>query len=331
MLAKGRHALVLGAAGFLGSNLVRRLVNDGLVVTAVDSFERGCGGNEFNWQGIEGVVSFVRASIGDPAVANEVVKGKDYVFDLAGNGAHQASMREPVRDLELNTGIHLTLLEACRAHNPKAPVLFASTRQIYGAPDYLPVDEAHPVRPPDVNGINKLATEQHMALYARVYGMRTVSMRLTNAYGPRQWIQSPAHGFIGWFVNRALLKQPIELFGGGEQIRDFSYVDDTIEALIRVAGTDACLDGRALNVSGERASLVQVAEQLVTIAGSGTVIPVPFPKERKQIDIGNYYGSSAQLEALTGWTASVSLKEGLLRMFDYYRTYSSHYLSESTS
>ena len=331
MLNIGSHALVLGAAGFLGSNLVRRLLSDGLSVTAVDSFERGCGGNEFHWQGLSGPVTFVRGSIGDLAVANEVVKGKDYIFDLAGNGAHQASMREPVRDLELNTAIHLALLEACRAHNPKAPIVFASTRQIYGAPDYLPVDEAHPVRPPDVNGINKFATEQHMALYARVYGMRTVSMRLTNAYGPRQWIQSPAHGFIGWFLNRALLKQPIELFGGGEQIRDFSYVDDTIDALVRVAGTESCLNGRALNVSGERASLIQVAEQLVKIAGGGSVVPVPFPKERKQIDIGNYYGSSVQLEALTGWKASVPLQDGLSRMFDYYRTHSSHYLSEPVS
>lgn len=314
-----------GGAGFIGSNLAIRLLEEGAKVRVIDALIDGLGGNLFNLEPVKTKIEFHQLDLRDKDKLTPIVHGCDYIFNMAGNVSHADSMRDPIMDNALNTQAQIHFLEACRAHNPGALILFASTRQIYGTPKYLPVDEAHPVNPVDVNGINKLAAEYYHYLYGTIYGMRTINLRLTNTFGPRQLIRHARQGFIGWFANRALLGETIELFGGGDQIRDFTYVDDVCEAFMAACFSKAC-EGGVFILGGERASLAQVADTLVEIAGRGSVKKVPFPPEKKKIDIGSYYGSSEKFYKATGWQPRTNLRDGLREMMEYYEKNKQHYL-----
>ena len=250
----------------------------------------------------------------------------DYIFNIAGQVSHQDSMRDPLFDLEVNVRDQLAFLEWVRKQQANSILVYTSTRQIYGTPQYVPVDELHPIQPPDINGVHKLATEQYYHLYSRVYGLKTISLRLTNTYGPRQLIRHARQGFIAWFIRQALLGGKIELFGGGNQLRDFTYVDDVIDALLLTVTVPDC-QGEVYNLSGEVASLADVAKLLQNIAGTGVEIcPIPFPEERKKIDIGSFYGTSEKFFKVTGWQPKISLQEGLQKTVEYYRQHGAHYL-----
>lgn len=324
-----KKVLVTGGAGFIGSNLVIRLVQLGADVTVLDSMDVDCGGNSFNLKDVAENIRFVREDMCHESVARSVVDRQQFIFNLAGNVSHKQSMVVPMQDMELNVRAHIQLLEACRHVNPDAVIVHSSTRQIYGSPQYLPVDEKHPIHPLDVNGINKYAGEQYHTLYARVYGLKTIALRLTNTYGPRQLIQHSQQGFIGWFVNRVVTGNPIELFGTGDQLRDFNYIDDVVDAFLLAGRTERCF-GKVFNLSGERASLKNVAQSLIQIAGSGELKIVPFPMEQKKIEIGDYYGSSNLYQQATGWQASIGLIEGLSAMYSYYLQHREAYLSNGT-
>jgi UDP-glucose 4-epimerase len=262
----------------------------------------------------------------DPKVVNHLVGGVDYIFNLAGSVSHLESMQQPLRDLELNCAAHITLLEACRNFNPHVKVVFTSTRQVYGNPIYLPLDEQHRVAPLDVNGINKLAAEHYHLLYQRVYGTRAVCLRLTNTYGPRQLIHHNRQGFIGWFIRQAVEGGVIELYGEGRQRRDMNYVGDVVEALL-LAGASEAAEGEIYNLGGdEPVSLVELAEELISITGRGTVRTVPFPQERQLIDVGNTHSSFAKIEAALGWRPRTPLREGLRRTVEFYERHRAHYL-----
>lgn len=315
---EGKKILITGGAGFIGSNLAHRMVKEGAHVEILDSMIDGYGANLYNLEGIEDKIHINFSDMRDEHTLQYIVRDKDYIFHLAGQVSHQDSMKSPFMDLAVNARGTLALLEACRNNAPNAILVYASTRQIYGRPQYLPVDEKHPVSPPDVNGINKLAAENYMQLYAKVYGMHTVSLRLTNTYGPRQLIRNARQGVIGWFVNRAILGEPIELYGGGEQLRDFNYVDDVIEAMC-VAAQNTKTFGNVYNLAGERANLKNVAEILICNTGKGCLRIIPFPEERKKIDIGDFYGDSSLFENITGWKTTTTLEMGLKSMVDYYK------------
>ena len=249
----------------------------------------------------------------------------DYIFNLAGSLSHIDSMMNPQQDLELNCRAQLVLLDACRRWNPHAKIVFTSTRQVYGHPQYLPLDEQHPVAPVDVNGIHKLAAEYHHLLYHRISGMRCVCLRLTNTYGPRQLLQHDRQGFIAWFVRLALEGGVIQLFGDGSQRRDINYVDDVVEALL-LAGADEHVDGQIFNLGGEEAvSLREIAEALISFAGSGSVRLVPFPPERRAIDIGDVYSSYGKIEGALGWKPRTNWRSGLGRTVEFYRAHLSRY------
>src|SRR5215218_2537764 len=230
---RGRRVMVTGGLGFIGSNLARRLAALGADILLVDSLIDDYGGHLFNIDGIESQVRVNVADIRQDTTMNYLVRGREVIFNLAGQVSHIDSMRDPHTDLEINCRSQLTLLEACRQHNPETKVVYAGTRQIYGKPDRLPVDESHLVRPSDINGINKAAGEQYHLVYNNVFGVRACSLRLTNIYGPRQLIKHNRQGFIGWFIRLALDDQEIQVFGDGSQIRDFVYVDDAAEAFLR--------------------------------------------------------------------------------------------------
>ncbi|MBV9928261.1 MAG: NAD-dependent epimerase/dehydratase family protein [Acidobacteria bacterium] len=323
---KGRSALITGGLGFIGSNLARRLVEIGVEVTVLDALMPEQGGNPFNLRDLMGRVQIHTADMRDQKVVNHLVGGVDYIFNLAGSVSHLESMQEPLRDLELNCAAHVTLLEACRNFNPHVKIVFTSTRQVYGKPVYLPLDEQHRVAPLDVNGINKLAAEHYHLLYQRVYGTRTVCLRLTNTYGPRQLIHHNRQGFIAWFIRQAVEGGVIELYGEGRQRRDMNYVDDVVEALV-LAGASEAAEGEVYNLGGdEPVSLAELAEELISLTGRGTVRTVPFPPERQLIDVGNTHSSFTKIESALGWRPRTSLREGLRRTVEFYERHRTHYL-----
>lgn len=325
MSFQGKEVLITGGAGFIGSNLALRLVEDGAKVTVLDAMLPSAGGNLFNLRPCRDAVRFVQLNMREGGALPEIVRDKEYIFNLAGQVSHQDSIADPISDMESNICSALNLLEACRHHNPEARVIYTGTRQVYGRPKYLPVDEAHPLNPVDFNGISNLAGEEYHLLYSNIFGIKTVCFRLTNTYGPRLLIKHPRQGFIGWFVNRALMGQPIHLFGGGKQIRDLNFVEDVVDALLLAITEERCL-GKVFNLSGERADLFSVASQLVGLTGKGRVVSVPFPEDLKIIDIGDYYCTSRCFSDLTGWIPKVGLDEGLKRTMAYYQENRSHYL-----
>ncbi len=316
---EGRRVMVTGGLGFIGSNLARQLVALGADVLLLDSLIPDHGGNLANIEGIEDRVQVNVADVRHGSTMNALVRDREIIFNLAGQVSHIDSMRDPETDLEINRRSQLTLLEACRHHNRGAKVVYAGTRQIYGKPARLPVDETHLVQPTDVNGINKAAGEQYHLVYNNVYGVRACSLRLTNVFGPRQLIKHDRQGFIGWFIRLALEGREIQIFGDGAQLRDFVYVDDACDAFLRAGMTDAC-NGEVFNVGGtEPVSHRDLVKILIEEAGGGTARFVPWPEENQRIDIGSFYTDSSRFTRATGWTPSTSVREGLRQTLAFYR------------
>ncbi len=320
----GRNVLVTGGLGFLGSNLAIRLVRYGARVTLLDSLVPQFGGSFFN---IAPVRDSVVLNISDMRDANSLdilVQGRDYIFNLAGQVSHGDSMRDPQLDLAVNCVSTMNLVEACRKHNPEARLLYTSTRQVYGRPQSLPVNEDHPTVPIDVNGINKLAAEYYHLLYHGTYGIRSTVLRLTNTFGPRQQIRSNRQGFATVFLRQALRGETVSLYGGGRQVRDFNYVDDVVSAMLLAITTPACL-GKVFNLGSQRAySLIEFVEVLGRFCKFKSE-SVPFPDDKKIIDIGDYFGDFSRFRAATGWTPQVDLEEGLERTVAFYREHKEVY------
>ena len=326
---RGRRTMITGGLGFIGSNLARRLVDVGADVLVVDALIPDHGGNRFNIAGIENQMRVSLADVRDEAAINFLVRDREIIFNLAGQVSHIDSMRDPYTDLEINCRAQLTMLEACRTHNPGVYVVFAGTRQVYGRPDRLPVDEGHLVRPADINGVNKAAGEYYHLLYNNVFGVRACSLRLTNVFGPRQLIRHNRQGFIGWFIRLAIEGREIQVFGDGSQVRDFVFVDDAADAFLRAGASDAC-DGQVFNVGGdEPISHRDLVAMLVDTAGSGRVRFVEWPEDKKRIDIGSFYSDSTKFRQAVGWTPQVDLHEGLRRTIAFYREHMDRYVDEA--
>jgi UDP-glucose 4-epimerase len=327
---RGRPVLITGGAGFIGSNLAHRLVELGADVLIVDSLLPDYGGNLFNLTGVEDRLRVNIADVRQGTTMNYLVRGRDVIFNLAGQVSHIDSMRDPHTDLEINCRSQLTILEACRQYNAATKVVFAGTRQVYGRAERLPVDETHLVRPTDINGINKAAGENYHLVYNNVFGVRACSLRLTNVYGPRQLIRHNRQGFIGWFIRRALEGAEIEIYGDGSQMRDLVYVDDAADAFLRAGMLDAC-NGDVFNVGGSQPiSHRDLVALLLDTAGRGSARCVPWPPDKQRIDIGSFYSDSSKFTRVTGWRAAVDLSEGFRRTLAYYRAHFDQYVGEPT-
>jgi UDP-glucose 4-epimerase len=323
---RDRRVMITGGLGFIGSTLAHELVELGARVMLVDSLIPEYGGNLFNVADIDARVRVNIADVRQSSTMNHLVGDQEVIFNRAGQVSHIDSMRDPYTDLDINCRAQLSILEACRRHNPKVKVVFAGTRQVYGRPDSLPVTERHLVKPTDVNGINKAAGEYYHLVYNDVFGVRACSLRLTNVYGPRQLIKHNRQGFIAWFIRLALENQEIQIFGDGSQLRDFVYVDDAADAFLR-AGADDTANGRVFNVGGrEPIAHRDLVDMLVSIAGSGRYRCVEWPPEKKAIDIGDFYADSSLIERTLGWRPVTLLRDGLARTLSFYRAYSHHYI-----
>ncbi len=321
----GSDVLVTGGLGFIGSALARRLVELGAKVTLVDSLIPEYGGNLFNIHDIRNRVTVDLTDVRDAAAMSSLIKKRQFLFNLAGQTSHLDSMTDPVTDLNINAAAQLHILEACRLHNRDLKIVFASTRQVYGRPEYLPVDEKHPIDPIDVNGINKLAGEWYHLLYNDVYQIRACALRLTNTYGPGMRVKDARQTFLGIWIRQLIEQKPIQIFGNGEQRRDFNFVDDVVDALLRTAGNDDA-NGQVFNLGhSEHISLKELAKLLVELNGGGKYELVPFPGDRKAIDIGDYYADFRKIDKLLGWSPQVNLEEGLKQTLEFYRANQAHY------
>jgi UDP-glucose 4-epimerase len=326
---RGRRVLVTGGLGFIGSNLARALVEAGALVTLVDSLTPTHGGCWANIEGIESGVTVHELDVRDTERLHAHIPDKDILFNLAGQTSHLDSMTDPRTDLAINCTAQLSLLEACRQDNPDLRIVFAGTRQIYGRPRYLPVDEAHPIVPVDVNGINKTAGEWYHLLYGRVYGLPVTVLRLTNTYGPRMRVRDARQTFLGLWIRQALAGDELLVFGDGSQRRDFAYVDDVVRALCLAAISPVAV-GEVFNVGGgAHTSLEETAGLLVRLAGSGSYRTVAFPADRLTIDIGDFYADDTKLRTVLGWAPEVELEAGLAATLDYYRRHGKRYWSDA--
>jgi UDP-glucose 4-epimerase len=322
---QGRRVLITGGLGFIGSNLARRLVELGAQVTLVDSLIPEYGGNLFNIAGIEDKVRVNISDVRDEHSMKYLVQGQDVLFNLAGQTSHMDSMRDPFTDLEINAKAQLYILEACRRYNPDIKIVFASTRQVYGKPQYLPVDEKHPLRPVDINGVNKLAGEWYHLLYNDVYGIRTCVLRLTNTIGPRMRVKDARQTFLGIWIRLLVEGKPFEVWDG-KQLRDFTYIDDAVEAFLMAAASEAA-NGKVFNLGGDCViSLKDLADLLIEVNGGGEYIVKEFPPDRKRIDIGDYYADYSLIRSTLGWEPKIPLREALKRTLDYYKNYLDKYI-----
>lgn len=321
----GRRCVVTGGLGFIGSNLALALAAAGAAVTVVDALIPSHGGNPHNVAGAAAPIDVVVADIADRERMAPLVRDAEYVFNLAGQISHLDSMEDPLTDFDLNARAHLAFLETLRAVGARAVVVYSSTRQLYGRPRYLPVDEEHPVQAVDVNGISQYAGEQFHLLYARVYGLRACSLRLTNVYGPRIRISPSRQGVLGVFLRRVLDDQAVTVYGDGAQVRDFLYVDDVVEALLRAAATEEAV-GAVFNVGHhETLSLRATAETMVRVAGSGRVELVPWPSARAAIDIGDFVSDFGAAGRVLGWQPRTAFADGMARTIAFFRAHREWY------
>ena len=322
---RDKQVLITGGLGFLGSNLAFRLVADGARVTLLDSLVPEYGGNLHNIAGIEDRVRVNISDVRDEHSMRYLVRGQDYLFNLAGQTSHMDSMEDPYTDLEINCRAQISILEACRQENPRIKIVFASTRQIYGRPDSLPVSEDHLVRPVDVNGVNKMAGESYHILYNNVFGIRACALRLTNTYGPRMRIKDARQTFLGIWIRQLVEGQPFEVWEG-HQRRDFTYVDDAVDALCASAASDQS-NGQTWNLGGDSVvTLQELADVLIEVNGAGSYAVRSYPPDRKRIDIGDYYADFRRIREALGWHPRVPLRDGLARTVAYYRQHLPHYL-----
>lgn len=322
---RDRRVVITGGLGFIGSNLARRLVGLGARVTLVDSLIPEYGGNLHNIAGIRRRVAVNLSDVRNTHALPHLLKAQDFLFNLAGQTSHMDSMADPATDLEINCRSQLSILEVCRKHNPGIRIVFASTRQIYGRPRYLPVDERHPLQPVDVNGINKLAGEQYHLLYSEVHGIRSSVLRLTNTIGPRMRVKDARQTFVGVWIRHALRDETFEVWGG-EQLRDFTYVDDAVEAFLLAAARPEAVGG-VFNLGGRgRISLAGLARLVVELAGRGRYVVRSYPDDRRKIDIGDYYADDSLIARRLGWRPATTIRQALVRTIAYYRTELPRYL-----
>lgn len=316
-----RSALVVGGLGFIGAALVERLVKAGCRVAVLDCLLEGGGGREDHAvPGAQVVVGDAR----DRALVESLAEGREAVFNLAGRGGHLDSVRDPEGDMEHNLRGPLSVLEACRRAAPRASLVHASTRQVYGRAERLPVDESHPVRPVDPNGVHKAAAEQLCLQYASVHGMRVCALRLTNVYGPRMRVRDERQNFVGAWIGRLLRGEELVMYDGRLR-RDHLFVEDAVDAFLAAAASTEAV-GRAINVGSGLPTTFQALAECLGELHAGTRWRLePLPEERRAIDIGDSWCEIGLARALTGWSPRTPLRDGLRRTLEFYYDHAETY------
>lgn len=320
--------LITGGAGFIGSNLAIRLVELGARVTIVDPVVPGCGGHAANLAPVRNEIDWIDRDISDAARFASAIREAKLIFNLAGEISHIHSMEFPERDLLINTVSQLRFLQVCAKVNPGVRIVYAGTRQVYGKPDYLPMDEAHPIRPVDFNGVHKYAANMYHTMLSRSGHLDAVVLRLTNVYGPRMALQIPCQGFLSTFLRLTITGRGLQVFGDGKQLRDPIFVDDAVEAFLLAAKTrDSYREDRTYNIGGPQSlSLLEIAQTMARMGGNLPVTLREFPADRASIDIGSYSTDSSAFRESFGWRPRHCFEDGLATTLAYYRSNVHHYL-----
>jgi UDP-glucose 4-epimerase len=319
-----KRIVITGGAGFIGSNLAHALVARGARVIVFDALLSNYGGNRVNLAGIEDAVELVEGNILEAELVGRVVRGADFVFHLAGQVGYVDSKSQPFVDLDYNGRGTLILLEALQQQAPQARFLFASSRLVYGPITAMPVREDHPTNPLSLYGIHKLLGEKYVRYWAHEFAVRGVSVRIPNPYGPRQQMKHNKYSIVGWFIRQAMENKTITVFGDGTQERDYIYIDDIVEPLLRVSAAGAA--GEAYNIgSHERMRFVDMVDTILTVVGSGRKEHVPWPEDYESNETGDYIADTTKIKEATGWEPQVSLAEGVRRTVEYYRQNRQHY------
>jgi UDP-glucose 4-epimerase len=322
---EGKEILVTGGLGFIGSNLSAQLVELGARVTVVDNMMPRLGGNLFNVVEIRNAIHINFSDVRDAHSMDYLVKGKDYIFHLAGQVNHVESIRNPIQDLDINCRGTLVLLESCRKYNRDVRIIFAGTRGEYGASVKLPVNEDHPTNPKGIYAVTNLSAEKMVLVYHDVHKISGTCLRITNTYGPRHQMVHDEYGVLNWFVRKAIDDEVIPVFGDGRILRDFLYVDDLVECFLQIATCDQAY-GEVFNVgTGIPISFIALAKKIVDIAGSGRVAFTEFTQERKEVEPGDYYTDISKIRKMVGWRPRIGLDDGLKRTIEFYRKYKKQY------
>lgn len=322
---KNKKVMVTGGLGFAGSNLAIRLVELGADVLVVDNMLPRQGGNLFNIEPVKDRIKVNISDIRNETSMNHLIRGMEYVFHMAGQVNHVESVKNPLKDLSINVEGTLVIMEALRMHNPEARVIFTGTRGEYGSSLKLPVAENHAINPIGIYAITNFAAERIVLTYHNLHHIRSVCLRITNTYGPRHQMVHDEYGVFNWFIKKAMDNEVIPLFGDGRILRDYLYIDDLTESLIKVALNDSAY-GEVYNIgSGIPLSFVNLAKKIIEIAGSGKVEYTDFTTERKALEPGDYYADITKIRDMTGWQPEVSLEEGIKRTIDYYKRYKKYY------
>lgn len=321
----GKKVLITGGAGFLGSNLAIRLADRGADVTAMDIMLPEYGGNLFNLEPVRERVRVNFADIRDGNAMNYLVRGMDFVFHLAGQVSHIKSFTDPFQDIDINIKGSAMLMEACRKHNPGVKVVYTGTRGQYGKKTTLPVREDAELDPRGIYELSNLAAEKLIKIYHDVHQVRSVLLRLTNIYGPRAQMKTPHYGVANWFIRLALENETLRVFGDGSMLRDFLYVDDTVDAMLRCAAEERA-EGGIFNVGRDTpVTILDFVKKVVEIAGSGRWEYAPFTAERAAQEPGSYYSDITRIRDTVGWEPRTDIEEGIGRTVAYYREHRGRY------
>jgi len=321
----GKSVLVTGGMGFIGSNLVIRLAKAGAKVTVLDAMIPDYGGNEFNIAAVADQIKVNYCDIRDEMAVNYVVKEKDFIFHLAGQVCHLMSMSNPFPDIEMNITGTAVLMEACRKYNNTATVVYTGTRGQYGPSVSLPVNEEAPTNPKGIYEISNLTAEKIIKVYNDMHGINSVLLRLTNIYGPRSQMRHSRFGVCNWFIRLAMDNEPIQVFGDGSILRDFCYVDDCVEAILKLALTPKAY-GEIFNVGSDiPVNFLEAVKQIIKVAGRGSWSFAEFSPERKAQEPGDFYSDITKINRYIGWRPGTSLEDGLAKTIDYYSKYGNYY------
>ncbi|MBP1733860.1 MAG: hypothetical protein H6Q53_147 [Deltaproteobacteria bacterium] len=322
---KGKEVLITGGLGFIGSNLSIELVKRGAHVTIVDNMLPRQGSNLFNIKEIEGQVTVNISDVRNQLSMNHLVKGKDYIFHLAGQVNHVDSMRNPLQDPDINCVGTLVLLEALREHNRTGKVVFAGTRGEYGSSVKLPVDEDHPTNPKGIYAVTNLTAEKMILVYDDIFGIKGACLRITNTYGPRHQMMHDEYGVFNWFIRKAMDDEEIPVFGDGRILRDFLYVEDLVSCMLMTAAAEEAY-GKVFNVgTGVAVSFIDLAKKITEIAGKGRVAYTEFTQERREVEPGDYYADVSRIKKVVKWAPKISLHEGIKKTIGFYMNHRKEY------
>ncbi|MBI5603772.1 MAG: GDP-mannose 4,6-dehydratase [Deltaproteobacteria bacterium] len=321
----GKKILITGGLGFIGSTLAIRLIESGAEVTLLDALIPDLGANSFNIEPIKDRVAVVQANLGDRSVVDDQVKGKDLIFNIGMHSCHLRSMSDPLFDLETNVIPQVHFLEALRAHNPQTRIIYIGTRAQYGQALTIPITENTPPNPKDIYAASKQVVEWYHLLYQKICGLRATSLRLGNTYGPRHQMRHPQYGVQNFLIRLALEDQEIKVFGDGIQKREMIYIDDIISCLLLLGENPSCVDQIYSIGSAESITFLQLVQEIIRACGSGRYVHVPWPEDRKTIEVGDVVTDFSKLTAHTGWKPSTLLAEGLNKTVAFYRQYRGHY------